>query len=66
MVTRPKIDDFLLDAEVRRWRASELFDLVAQGSVKVDIGARFHLQQAGAPNAALELRATTGKVILVP
>lgn len=64
-VTRPKIDDFLLDAEERRWRAGELFDLVAQGSVQVDIGARFHLQQAGAAHAALESRATTGKVILV-
>lgn len=65
-VTRPKIDDFLLDAEERRWRARELFDLVAQGGVKVDIGARFPLQQAGAAHAALESRATTGKVILVP
>ncbi|CAN7151883.1 quinone oxidoreductase [Arthrobacter sp. LjRoot78] len=65
-VTRPKIDDFLLDAEERRWRARELFDLVVRGSVKVDIGARFHLEQAGEAHAALESRATTGKVILVP
>jgi NADPH2:quinone reductase len=65
-VTRPKIDDFLLDAEERRWRARELFDLVVRGSVKVDIGARFQLEQAGEAHAALESRATTGKVILVP
>jgi len=65
-VTRPKIDDFLLDAEERRWRARELFDLVAQGNLKVDIGARFPLQQAGAAHAALESRATTGKVVLLP
>lgn len=65
-VTRPKIDDFLLDAEERRWRARELFDLVVRGSVKVDIGARFQLEQAGEAHAALQSRATTGKVILVP
>jgi NADPH2:quinone reductase len=65
-VTRPKIDDFLLDAEERCWRARELFDLVVRGSVKVDIGARFQLEQAGEAHAALESRATTGKVILVP
>lgn len=65
-VTRPNIDDFLLDAEERRWRASELFDLVAQGAVKVDIGARLRMQQAGPAHPALESRATTGKVVLVP
>lgn len=65
-VTRPKIDDFLLDAEERRWRSQELFDLVTEGILKVEIGARFPLEQAGEAHAALESRTTTGKVILVP
>lgn len=65
-VTRPKIDDFLLDAEERRWRSQELFDLVAEGILKVEIGARFPLHLAGEAHAALESRATTGKVILTP
>ncbi|EMQ97511.1 quinone oxidoreductase family protein [Paeniglutamicibacter gangotriensis] len=65
-VTRPKIADFLLDAEERRWRSGEIFGLVAQGKLEVRIGARFPLAEAGAAHTALESRATTGKVILVP
>lgn len=65
-VTRPKIDDFLLDADERRWRSQEVFDLVADGTLKVNIGARFSLDQAGEAHIALESRATTGKVLLFP
>lgn len=65
-ITRPKIDDFLLDAEERRWRSQELFDLVTEGILKVEIGARFPLERAGEAHAALESRTTIGKVILVP
>ncbi|MHC6591320.1 quinone oxidoreductase family protein [Arthrobacter sp. C152] len=65
-VTRPKIDDFLLDADERRWRSGELFELVAQGVVKPEIGAKFGLERAAEAHAALESRSTTGKVILVP
>lgn len=65
-VTRPKLGDFLLDAEERRWRSSEIFDLVAAGRLHVRIGAQFALADAGAAHTALETRATTGKTILVP
>lgn len=65
-VTRPKLSDFLLDPEERRWRSGELFDLVAQGKLNVRIGASFPLAEAGAAHTALESRATTGKVVLVP
>ncbi len=65
-VTRPKLADFLLDAQERRWRSGELFELVAQGKLQVRIGASFPLAEAGAAHTALESRSTTGKVILVP
>lgn len=65
-VTRPKIDDFLLDAVERRWRSEEIFGLVADGKLKVTIGARYPLKHAAAAHAAMESRATTGKVILLP
>lgn len=65
-VTRPKIDDFLLDAEERRWRSQELFGLVADGTLKVSIGARYPLEQAGDAHTAMESRATTGKILLLP
>ncbi|WP_407671363.1 quinone oxidoreductase family protein [Paeniglutamicibacter cryotolerans] len=65
-VTRPKIGDFLLSAEERRWRSGEMFALAAEGKLNVRIGARFALEDAGAAHTALESRATTGKVILIP
>ncbi|MFL4480292.1 quinone oxidoreductase family protein [Paeniglutamicibacter sp. ORCA_105] len=65
-VTRPKVADFLLDAEERRWRSGELFELVSVGKLDVRIGARFPLAEAGNAHTALESRATTGKTILIP
>ena len=65
-VTRPKIDDFLLDTVERRWRSEEIFGLVADGKLKVTIGARYPLKHAAAAHAAMESRATTGKIILLP
>ena len=65
-VTRPKIADFLLDSGERRGRSGEIFGLVAESKLDVRIGARFPLAEAGAAHTALESRATTGKVILVP
>ena len=62
----PKIDDFLLDAEERRWRSEEVFRLAADGALRVSIGARYPLEQAADAHAAIESRATTGKVILLP
>jgi NADPH:quinone reductase len=65
-VTRPKLGDFLLDARERQWRGGEIFGLVAEGKLKVRIGGRYPLSEAGAAHAALESRATTGKLLLLP
>ncbi len=65
-ITRPKIDDFLLDAEERRWRSEEVFGMVADGSLKVNIGAQFALERAADAHIAMESRKTTGKIILTP
>jgi NADPH2:quinone reductase len=65
-VTRPKLADFLLDARERQWRGGEIFGLVAEGKLKVHIGGRYPLSEAGAAHAALESRDTTGKLLLLP
>ncbi|GAA4046232.1 quinone oxidoreductase [Arthrobacter methylotrophus] len=65
-VTRPKTGDYLRTDEERRWRTTEVFDLVAAGKLDIHIGSRFPLAEAAAAHAALEGRATTGKTILVP
>lgn len=65
-LTRPKLGDYLLNPQERRWRSSEVFNAAATGHLTARIGARFPLAEAGAAHTALESRATTGKVILEP
>ncbi|GAB3275102.1 quinone oxidoreductase [Sinomonas notoginsengisoli] len=65
-LTRPTIAHHLLNAAERRWRSSEVFGAVADGTLNVRIGAQFPLWEAAAAHTALEGRATTGKVLLVP
>lgn len=64
--TRPKLGDYTADREELLWRGGEIFDAAAAGTLKVRIGARFPLAEARAAHEALEGRATTGKVLLVP
>jgi NADPH:quinone reductase len=44
----------------------ELASLVATGTLKIQIGGRFRLSDAASAHQALENRASTGKLILVP
>lgn len=64
--TRPTLGAYTeTRAELRR-RAEELFDWIVRGEVRVRIGARFPLTAAADAHRALEGRATTGKVVLIP
>ncbi|QEP06767.1 quinone oxidoreductase [Glutamicibacter sp. ZJUTW] len=65
-VTRPKLDDFLATEQELHWRFGDIFGWVAAGQIDVRIGAEYPLTEAAAAHAALESRATTGKIILVP
>ncbi|MFD5279039.1 quinone oxidoreductase family protein [Pseudarthrobacter sp. NPDC058362] len=65
-LTRPTLVNYLQDAKERRWRSDEIFAAAADGSLKVRIGARYPLAEAGQAHRDLEGRRTTGKVLLVP
>lgn len=65
-VTRPSLGHFLRTPAERSGRYRELFAMLASGSLAVRVGARFPLAEAGAAQAALASRGTTGKVLLVP
>ena len=65
-VTRPSIGAYSRTREELAWRADEVLGLAAAGELSVRIGARFPLDQAADAHRALEGRATTGKVLLVP
>jgi NADPH:quinone reductase len=63
-VTRPTLKDYVATPEELRERAAELFEAVRDGSLDVRIGATYPLADAARAHAALESRATTGKVVL--
>lgn len=65
-VTRPKLGDFIATEEELHWRFGDVFGWAANGSLDVRVGAEFPLAQAAEAHTALESRATTGKVLLVP
>ncbi|MFP5314013.1 MAG: quinone oxidoreductase family protein [Actinomycetes bacterium] len=65
-VTRPSLAFYLRSAEERRWRSGEVFGAVADGSLKVRIGARYPLAEAAQAHEDLQARKTTGKILLVP
>lgn len=64
--TRPTLAHYTLTAAELSARASDLFQWIAAGLLRVRIGATFPLAQAADAHRALEGRATTGKVLLLP
>ena len=66
MVTRPSLAHFVATREELLMRAGAVLGAVARGALRVRIGARFPLAAAADAHRALEGRATTGKVLLVP
>lgn len=65
-LTRPKLLDHLLSVEERRWRFSEVFAAVVDGSLKIRIGATYPLEDAAQAHEDIEARKTTGKLLLIP
>jgi NADPH2:quinone reductase len=65
-LTRPSVFPHNADPARFRANAKDLFDAVAAGHVKVDIGARFPLADVARAHEAAERRETTGAIVLVP
>jgi NADPH2:quinone reductase len=65
-LTRPTIAHYALTRDELEWRTSEVLGAAASGDLEVRVGATFPLAEAAAAHEALEGRATTGKVLLVP
>lgn len=65
-VTRPSLGFYLRTAEERRWRSSEIYGAVADGTLNVRIGARYPLSEAARAHEDLQARRTTGKILLIP
>lgn len=65
-LTRPTMSHYLRTRQELLGRASDLFDMVLSGRLKVRIGSRYPLEEAAEAHRALEARLTTGKVLLEP
>jgi len=66
VVTRPSLAHFVATREELRMLADAVLGAVATGQLQIRIGARFPLADAASAHRALESRATTGKVLLLP
>jgi len=65
-VTRPSLAHYTAERAELEERAGQVLAAVARGELRVRIGARFPLSEAAAAHRALESRATTGKLLLLP
>ena len=65
-LTRPTLAHYTASREELVRRASDVLGWVADGTLKVRIGAEFPLARAADAHEALEGRKTTGKVLLIP
>jgi NADPH2:quinone reductase len=64
--TRPTIAHYLAKRSDLEAAAAELFAVIADGRVKVQIGQTFPLKDAAAAHRALESRKTVGATVLIP
>ncbi len=64
--TRPTLGHYIATVEELRWRAGEVFDLVASGELDVRIGGTYPLADAAQAHEDLAARRTTGKLLLIP
>lgn len=63
-VTRPTLANYVATRDELLWRAEDILGRLADGSLHLEVGARFSLADAAAAYEALEGRRTTGKVLL--
>jgi NADPH2:quinone reductase len=65
-LTRPSVGHYIADRPELLLRAGAVLGAVADGSLRVAVGGRYPLAEVRAAYQALESRATTGKLLLIP
>ncbi len=65
-LTRPTLFDYIEKRSDLLASSSELFDVVMQGRVKIDVGQTYALKDAARAHQDLEERKTTGSTVLIP
>ncbi|WP_032403664.1 quinone oxidoreductase family protein [Rhodococcoides fascians] len=65
-LTRPTLAHHIRDRAELEWRAGDVFAAMANGTLTVQVGARYALEDAAQAHIDLESRKTTGSIVLVP
>ncbi|MGH3781294.1 MAG: quinone oxidoreductase family protein [Pseudonocardiaceae bacterium] len=65
-LTRPTLAHYVASRKELTWRAGEVFDAILDGSLRITIGGRYPLAEAGRAHQDLQGRRTTGKLLLLP
>ena len=63
---RPNLAHFIRTPDEFAWRAGELLDVIADGSVTITVGGHYPLAEARRAHEDLQSRRTTGSIVLVP
>jgi NADPH2:quinone reductase len=65
-LTRPALAHYIRTREELLWRAGAVFDAIADGTLRIRIGATYPLAEAAQAHTDLEGRKTTGSIVLLP
>ncbi len=65
-LSRPTLVTYVAAREALVKASSELFDLVAKGIIRIEVGQSFPLKDAAEAHQQLESRKTTGTTVLIP
>lgn len=65
-LTRPTLMHYVTERQELEHATSRVFEMIADGNLKANIGQRFALKDAAKAHHALENRATQGQTILLP
>ena len=65
-LTRPNLGHFTRTSDEFAWRAGELLDAIADGSITITVGGHYPLAEAHRAHQDLQGRKTIGSIVLVP
>jgi NADPH:quinone reductase len=65
-LTRPGLVHFTRTGKEFAWRSGELFDAIADGSIRVEVSHRYPLADAAQAHRDLQGRQTIGSIVLTP
>ncbi|MFC9437395.1 quinone oxidoreductase family protein [Nocardia sp. NPDC057030] len=65
-ITRPSLAFYTRDRDELAWRATDIFNAIANGTLRILVGATYPLGEAEQAHRDLEARKTTGSIVLIP